>query len=837
LRNTSTFFLLVSSSSGLALMAPAVALASEASESAPSIQIAQAAPSAPPARSQRLNPTGRAIALTVPARDGAAYLGDVPVTIGADDSISFPTARVLQLLETALAPNILEALRNNLAGRAEIGPADLMSAGLKAEYDPRTLELRFDIPVESRQSRSLSIAPRDRETIGDLVKPASYSAYLNLRGSFDVVEDGPDGGLGNPVMLLDGAVRLGSIVAESDAVWTPESRGVEFQRLGSRLVYDSPDDVLRFTAGDLQTQGQGFQTAPDIAGIGIVRSYSTLNPQQIIRPRGDRTFRLDRPSTVEVLVNGQQVRRMQLGPGNYNLRDFPFAQGSNDIRLNVLDDTGRTEVLRFNVFMDQNQLAKGIDEFGVFLGVNSPLGLRGPHYTDKPAFSGFYRRGVSDFLTVGANFQADKQIQMGGVELVAGTSIGTIGSHLAYSRSKGLGDGFAVQANFQRQMTRSSGLTDTFNLFVEHRSRRFAPVTFFLADNPYRYELGGGYSRAISETVYAGLDARYSKGRGLNPDVHNYRATLGWRLSANASLTAETRYQKDTRGSEVSGFITLSVRLGQYSSIRTEYDSRDNRMRASFQTIHGTGVGSYNVTSDIERSDFGSDLAVNANYVSNRADIGFTHYGSFSRNLGESQSQRSTFRLGTSIALADGAVSVGRPIYDSFAIVRPHKSLKGTDVTVEPSPWGYTANSGGLKAATMPNLSSYAERTIGVDVPKAPPGTDIGQGSFKVFPAYRSGYVLEVGSDYNVTALGNMVDVDGEPVALVSGKATEVAHPERAPLTIFTNRQGRFGAAGLAPGTWRLEMLDQKQSTFEIVIPENAEGIVRLGQISPNRKP
>jgi len=152
---------------------------------------------------------------------------------------------------------------------------------------------------------------------------------------------------------------------------------------------------------------------------------------------------------------------------------------------------------------------------------------------------------------------------------------------------------------------------------------------------------------------------------------------------------------------------------------------------------------------------------------------------------------------------------------------------------VDPTPFGYAANTGTLKAATMPSLSSYAERTITVDVKNAAPGVDIGQGSFRLFPSYRSGYALEVGSDYNVTAMGQMLDVDGGPVALVAGTATELGKPDRPPLTIFTNRQGRFGATGLAPGKWRLQMLDAKKSTYEIEIPSKAEGVIRLGEIKP----
>ncbi len=794
------------------------------------------APAAPAARSQRLNPTGRAIVLTVPAKDGAAYLGDMPLTIGTDDSLLFPTERTLQLLDELLDPNVMTGLRGSLAGKSQIGPSDLSAAGIGVEYDPRTLELHFLIPVEKRASRRLSVSALDRKSVGTYIQPLQYSAYLNIRGSVDLYEQGPDTGFQAPVFLLNGAVNMKGVVLEGDAIWIPGSQGKDFQRLGTRLVYDDTEGLFRTTVGDLEPQSRGFQSAPDIAGISFFRSYSVLNPQQVIRPRGDRTFRLERASTVEVIVNGQQVRRLQLAPGNYNLRDFPFAQGGNDIRLNVLDDTGRSEVLRFNIFLDQTQLAKDLVEFGLYAGVKAPLAASGPDYTDEWVVSGFVRGGLTDNITLGANFQADDRIQMAGIEAVFGTPLGSFGTNVAYSHTEGFGDGFALQATFQRLIQHSNGQADTFNLFAEHRSRRFAPISFFLADNQYDYEVGGGYTHAFNSDFYMGANGRFSKGRGINADVHNYSLTGGWRISSAATLTAEARYTEDSRGNEYSGFVTLTVRLGRNSSVRSEYDTRDNRARLSYQTLNGNGVGSYNVTADVERSDFGSNVGLNANYFTNRAELGFSHFGTFNGDFGSSGSQRSTFRLGTSIAVGGGEVSVGRPIYDSFALVRPHPSLKDASVLVEPTPMGVTAMTGDLKIATMPNLSSYSERVITVDVENAPPGTDIGQGSFKLFPGYRSGYMLQVGSDYFITATGTMLDADGQPVALVSGKATELAHPDRAPVTVFTNRQGRFGATGLAPGQWRIEMLDANKSVYVITIPQDATGVVRLGDVTPAKE-
>lgn len=782
----------------------------------------------------RLNPTGRAVTLTVPAKDGAVYLGDIVITIDTQDKLEFSAQRLLDLLSNVLAPDVLQTLQASFAGKATLTPADFEASGISIRYNPQQLALELGIAAERRATQSVQVSPLNRDRIGTFAKPADFSAYLNIRGNLDYIHDGFDEGLNEPIFFLDGATRLGGAVLESEGIWQPGSDRVDFQRQGSRLVYDDRHNLMRWTGGDLQTISRGFQAAPDIAGLSIFRSYSVLQPQTIVRPRGDRSFRLERPATVEVQVNGQIVRRLQLAPGTYDLRDFPFTQGANDIRLSILDDTGRSELLRFNVFLDQSQLAKGLSEFGLYAGVKSPLGRHGPHYSDEMALTGFYRRGVSDYLTLGVNAQFDNDSRMGGVEAVLGTTIGTIGVNFSLSDLDGFGTGHAAVVTFQRLIQRRDGRADSLNLSFETRSRDFGPMGTIIPDNPFKWEIGAGYSHAFNDFVYAGLDARYSKGRDAQRDIHNYRATVGWRISPDLSLTADARYERDDFGSRVGGLFSLTYRLGRYSSVRSDYDTHFDRAKLSYQTLRGQGVGSYNITADAERSDLGSGVNVVGNYYANRAELGLSHFGTFENDFGDSSSQRTSLRFGTSLAVADGAFSVGRPIYDSFAIVKPHPTLKNADVLIDPSPFGYTANTGALAAATQPSISSYAERTITLDAPTAPSGVDLGQGSFRVFPPYRSGYLHMVGSDYSVTALGTMLNTDGEPVSLVTGTATELAHPEREPVTLFTNKEGRFGAVGLAPGKWRIQMLDTQNSSYVIDVPQNTEGVLRLGEIRPN---
>jgi outer membrane usher protein len=76
-----------------------------------------------------------------------------------------------------------------------------------------------------------------------------------------------------------------------------------------------------------------------------------------------------------------------------------------------------------------------------------------------------------------------------------------------------------------------------------------------------------------------------------------------------------------------------------------------------------------------------------------------------------------------------------------------------------------------------------------------------------------------------------MVGADGVPISLLAGKAIEVGVANARTLTIFTNRTGRFGVSGMRKGRWRIEMPTEPPTVVEIEIPDEALGVVRLGEI------
>ena len=138
-----------------------------------------------------------------------------------------------------------------------------------------------------------------------------------------------------------------------------------------------------------------------------------------------------------------------------------------------------------------------------------------------------------------------------------------------------------------------------------------------------------------------------------------------------------------------------------------------------------------------------------------------------------------------------------------------------------------------LGPAVVNTLPHYAHVNLPVDADKLPVGYSLGKGSFDVVSPYRAGYALEVGSASSVSAYGTLETANGEPVALLSGTA-KLEDGRGQDVAIFTNAAGRFGAEGLAPGRWVIEMLsDGPPIRFALVIPKGSKGLFKAGTLKP----
>jgi len=770
-------------------------------------------------------------AVTLPLIDGGLLIGEVNAFSAIDGEISLPTARLIDLIGPRLNDNARERLRTELAGRVSIDLATAAMLETPIVYDAEKLELAVAIAADLRAQRGVSLVDTDLLRRGPVETPAGFSAFVTARSSIDYVHQSQTDqtGFGNAQVVLSGAVRAGGIVAETLALWRPDDPGPDFQRQASRLVYDDVGSPLRIVAGDLLVVPRLFQNAPDAAGLAIVRSYQLLQPMRIVRPSGGQSFQLTVPSAVDILVNGRSARRLRLEPGNYNVRDFPFAQGGNDIRVLVDQGAGPREVLHYSVFYDTAQLQKGLDEFAFYAGVKSNLEPSGPVYSDDWLVSGFYRRGLSETLTGGAHFQADAHTAMGGFEGLWSSQIGLFGGDVAVSHADGFGMGWAASATFERQFAGAG----TFDLRFESRSREFAPLGALPPSNPFAWEASAAVSHTFSERFYAGADVSYSKGRGVLPDRAYYRANVGYQLTDRLEFELNGTYEESPEYSGFSVFATLNFRFTERSNGRAEYDSRYQRGRLAYSTFQGQDVGAWDVSLDANHGDTGGDFNAVGNYTTERTLLGLTHFTTWDEHFDSITDQRTSARAAFSLAFADGSLALARPILNGFAIIEPHGSARGGHLVVNPAEVGHVAQSGTLGPAVVPDLSAYSEREVYLEPIGMPVGYDIGSGAYRFEAPYRGGYRIVVGSDYWMTASGKLLRADRRPLTYVGGEAQDMSDPERAPVTFFTSSDGRYAISGVKPGRWRLTMSTDPPTVYEIEVRETADGLVPVGDAAP----
>lgn len=782
----------------------------------------------------RLNTTGRDIILSAPLRDGPFLLGEVGFQLGADDTIRVETRSFLEALRPILTPERFASLENALAGIGYAPLDQLAVLGYPVRYDSATISLAVEVPAAARTVKDISLRRFEDPATGTFYAPAEFSGYINFRTFTDYVWSGADKGFNPPTALLDSAIRYKGIVLENEGTLRFDSGSQKtFVREGTRLVYDDRRRYIRFAAGDLNTSGRGFSGSPEIAGFSATRIYSIVDPLRNIQPRGDRSFTLTRPSTVEAVVNGMTVRRIRLDPGVYNVSDFPFAQGTNNVQFNIEDDAGGRQTIEFSQFFDRTLLAPGLTEFSFQAGILNPLqGGSRDYRFNEPGASGWFRRGMNQVLTLGGNFNVQKDGVTAGAEATVATALGIVGTDVAVSNVKGIGSGFAANVGLQKTFGGYFATARSVSVSAEYRSPQFANPGALVANNRIAWNLAASYAQPIGRTQFVSLTGNYSITRGLLRNEKSARLTYGYNINPRIGLTVDATYEdRNLFGREYGIRATLLVRLGERSTGTAEVDSRTKRARLGYQTSRGEGVGAWNASGDVDVGEDDVGLNGGISYTANRAELAFNHSTVFDFTGNRVDGQRSSIRVGTALVFADGKFGLSRPVYDSFAMVAPHKSLGDAQVFVDPRDGHYTAKSGALGPAVDPNLAAYIRRTLTYDVPEAPIGYDLGTASAKMLPPYRGGYLITAGSDYSVTALGTLIGVDGVPISLLAGKATEIGVDNPKTLTIFTNRAGKFGASGMRPGRWLIDMPTEPPTSIEIEIPADSLGVVRLGEV------
>lgn len=778
------------------------------------------------------SPPGRMTSVRVPLevslKINGKFLGTISVAVDTKGEGEIDAKRLIDLVATVIDAKLKAALVACIAGRPRVEFTALDVDGFTLRFDSLALEAVGTLAANASIPAVLRFGyAQDVPIPAGFDQPETVSAGVNI-GASQRYDYGHKGGFEGVRVDLDAIANIGGfdgVTMTGGASYD----GTRWRRREFRLTHDLFAKALRATIGEFTPSSTSFQGSGRILGIGLERAYSTIRPFQNTRPIGQQEFTLDRASSVDVIVNQIRVQTIRLAPGRYDIGDFPFAAGSNQVQLVVEDVGGRREIVNFDVFNTTSLLTPGITEFGGAIGARERDQLR---YGGSPAATGYVYHGLSDTTTLGLNGQAtSRAVQLGGVA-VLGTPLGFFQLETAASKSLASGNaGYAISLDYRGDFSIRGRDDLRIAGSLNFRSPTFQDAFARDTLNLRALETALQVQWLAPLDISTGVSAGYTMARRGAPSSYRGDMTIGrsfGRVGING--TASRIVFDNGRGNNTRFAIGLSVRLGRRDTFNARLDTGSNRREVEIgrspEGRLGEVSGMLRYTEDRDTSAISGRLA----YVNNRFDLVLNHNRIERAGTNGPPSNVSDWNVRTFLGFAGGTFALGRSVDEGFVVAPVHRTLHGAQASIV-SGDRIIARSGLFGPALVPIGRAYGASHYDVKVDPLPVGYDLGTGSINIFPGYGPGYRSVIGSENSFIAVGFLVSAEG-PIALISGTIEPVDPARRKTWKergFFTNRAGRFVADRLAPGRYRLALPGGASAQF--TVPAAAEGVVDVGTL------
>jgi outer membrane usher protein len=507
---------------------------------------------------------------------------------------------------------------------------------------------------------------------------------------------------------------------------TRDSKGNVTRGISS-ITVDDNKSLERWTFGDSFANLGELGGNVTVGGVTASRQFS-LNPYFVSTPQ-DSSIRgsISTPSTVEVYNNGVLVRREQLNPGQFELRNVERDSGLNNTTVIIRDAFGREQVIRTPFYFTSAILEPGVADYFINLGLKRQS-LTDSNY-ESPGLRGKYRWGITSSLTAGVRLEAVNNLISGGGEIAwKQPQIGEIGIGGAVSDTNGSGGwGGYLRYNYTQK---------NYNLGASVRllSDSYVNSSLTAIDDRNLFDFSIQSSLRLSDTV--GVSARYSKvksrDRGMG-DTIGLDSSISLSSDANLTISATRTVQP---GSQTNDSIFANVNINLGPSTRGTLGLQIDKLNPPAivaQVDKSLGVAEdvgYRINS-ISR-ETGTNINTNLRYQN--------AIGLYELNYDRTQN---IDNLGANISggviFIGGKTVLSRPLAsNSYSLVQL-PGIGGVRVTVNSTEVGRTNSAGDI---IVTNLQPYYANSIGVNLDDVPFEYRIEPSSQLVAPPVKAGAIV-----------------------------------------------------------------------------------------------
>lgn len=801
----------------------------------------------------------------------------------AQKRYTFPVDPVLNALQGLVRPDLWEKLAARAKAQSRFTVEDLIACGFPTVLNTTVFELSTGVPAQLLGSKMHPVAGQviDPYTV-PAYEPGWLSAFINtrIRERLPYYQYNPSpfdtNGFGKlqvearnqeprePVNVdLDGAINLKTWVVEGRAslLEKPVENRVDVHRQDIRLVHDWPKQSLRLNVGDLIFPTTGFQSFWNLGGVGLSRDFS-LQPHLVAYPVKDFEFFLTNPSEVRVFINGVLRGTFQLEQGTHDLQGFPFTAGESEVEIKITDNTGQTQTLNFDFIHEPSLLAKGISAFSFNVGfpsrdIYNPT--QNSSYPDKsvlwnyeydqgnPALFLDYKLGMSNSLTMEAYSQAMDTVGMIGLDLLQAIKIGKIKTDLAGSYHHR--DEFAWAGNLE--YTYIPKITSDVSPTSWRIKSEYIEKGFYRLGQDSAYlgalSLAGSFQK-YTQILNLNLGASYVL-RLHNPDFYNLYAGLSrsWPKGWSSSLTFKNTFDR-AKSTNTSVAATLNY------FFNFDVQSFNASERVENHQVDGSEKGTppnWDYSTDLLWDYNGAapfphnpSLNMTTNFGPNSNDYSARAQWNGNQGTAEIMGRRyepktqsiitnyADLTLQSSLIFVDGNFALSRPVRNSFVMVKGIENEEACDILVNPNEMGYDAKSSNWFPGVVPTVSPYYLKKIHLEVQDPPLGSNDDRTDFTIYPGYKSGYAIYMGTKSTIIALGTLMLGQEKPAEYQTFQAIPLGGETRDPVVGFTNKVGKFQLTRMQPGKYRIEMyVDGKAYATTMSLPKKSEGITTLGTL------
>lgn len=604
----------------------------------------------------------------------------------------------------------------------------------------------------------------------------------------------------------------------------------KLHRKSTRALYDFEHLSSRLSVGDSTTPSTDYLSGVSILGASYGKDFS-LRPYDTTVPRGKAEFDLLEASTVRVFVNGTLINVIKLQAGAHKLEDLPLIQGLNEIKLVIESDVGRVDEIIIPAAFSQDLLKVGLSDYYYGVGKRSELiDLDRKYQDDELIYTGYYRRGLTDRITVGGFFQADDRVQLLGSDQVFSTSYGQVKTQVAALNSTSKG-GFSVKGEYFFLDQRIVGVAASGHLFgFEHRSDGF-----HLIDQTS----GLGFSQnilnyAFNKNIY-GYSYRIGgqfESNGDRKDTWALTGSLGKTFKRRLNINTVSTYRTLVNGDnsfEVSLYFSWFLPEKGHN-IYGSYNSLSKASQVSMQKIKTSSNDKFTYQVTGRNADVENSLEVDSRYDHDRFEVGLRH--SQQKIKGSSDkwnSYEGNVKFGTAVAMLDGKFSFGKPITNSFAILTRDKNLQGEKLLIN-SNGDQIAEGGFFDNILISKVQPYRYFQISSDSAFLSDGLSIEEGDFALLPTYKSGSLISLKSKGAMSIFGSVTFPDSSRASL---ETFEILNSQGSVVyASFTNRKGRILVEGIEGGNYSLSLnLGNDLYSANFILPKGKIGFVDIGNL------